>query len=381
MSGLHAEELYVDDDALAEIRRITMGAAFRPAPPSGKSMIRQRDGLAVIPSRPESAGLASFTELYRSTDPTLDQDEASAVLTHSVVEGARRELAGLHLLLDVETVEAATLALTGGEQVLDSLAAATVQLAGMEPREIQALALSSDVSAAERQALAKKGWALKDGSYPIGNVRHLHSAAVMAATGHGDVRSARKLIRKRAAELGVNVASLPGMSSGDDEDLREDGERDQGKRRRRGRRPFSDHGTDGQGGDMDTGGPSGDVAASRALMRRGDGSLTTIALTGAQEYELGLSADDEDDDHSYYVGLAAGEFGSRPAAAPFRVHDVGTVADGDPADSRSAAEIARLLNDPKNAHIFGEKPSGSSTSSKPTPYRDPGPSGKPQSWR
>jgi hypothetical protein len=71
-----------------------------------------------------------------------------------------------HPLLDTETVEAATLALTGGERDLESQAAALVELSGMEPREIQRLALAADVSRAVRLALAKKGHALRDGSLP-----------------------------------------------------------------------------------------------------------------------------------------------------------------------------------------------------------------------
>lgn len=42
----------------------------------------------------------------------------------------------------------------------------------------------------------------------------MHSAAVLAASGHGDVKAARALIRKRARELGVDVSALPGFSDG-----------------------------------------------------------------------------------------------------------------------------------------------------------------------
>jgi hypothetical protein len=50
---------------------------------------------------------------------------------------------------------------------------------------------------------------------PAGDKRHLHSAAVLAAAGRGDVAEA--LIRRRAGELGVDVRSLPGFG-GTDED-------------------------------------------------------------------------------------------------------------------------------------------------------------------
>jgi phage head maturation protease len=73
---------------------------------------------------------------------------------------------------------------------------------------------ASDLSQDERKALAAKGWALSDGSYPIPDAAHLHSAAILAASGHGNVEAARRLIKKRAAELGVELSSLPGFGSG-----------------------------------------------------------------------------------------------------------------------------------------------------------------------
>jgi Escherichia/Staphylococcus phage prohead protease len=70
---------------------------------------------------------------------------------------------------------------------------------------------AADISADDRRKLAAKGWALPDGSYPIPDRAHLHSAAVLAASGHGDVAAARRLIRKRARDLGVDVTTLPGF--------------------------------------------------------------------------------------------------------------------------------------------------------------------------
>lgn len=69
-----------------------------------------------------------------------------------------------------------------------------------------------DVSAAARKQAAADGNALDDGSYPIRNATELHSAAVLAASGHGDVKAAKALIRKRAGELGVSLSHLPGFS-------------------------------------------------------------------------------------------------------------------------------------------------------------------------
>src|ERR1019366_6116751 len=60
-----------------------------------------------------------------------------------------------------------------------------------------------DVSTAERQSLASEGNALPDGSYPISSAGDLHNAAHLARTGHGDADAARKLIARRARELGV----------------------------------------------------------------------------------------------------------------------------------------------------------------------------------
>ncbi len=77
-----------------------------------------------------------------------------------------------------------------------------------------------DVSAGERKLAVKEGNALPDGSYPIRNTAQLHSAAILAASGHGDVQGARKLIRRRAKELGVPLSSLPGFGSDSASDSR-----------------------------------------------------------------------------------------------------------------------------------------------------------------
>ena len=60
-----------------------------------------------------------------------------------------------------------------------------------------------DVSTAERRSLASEHNALPDGSYPIDSAGDLHNAAVLARSGHGDVAAARRLIARRAGELGV----------------------------------------------------------------------------------------------------------------------------------------------------------------------------------
>jgi len=63
--------------------------------------------------------------------------------------------------------------------------------------------LARDFSKRERMSLAMKGQALEDGSYPIPDKAHLHSAIVLAQSGHGDVAAAKRLIKKRARELGA----------------------------------------------------------------------------------------------------------------------------------------------------------------------------------
>lgn len=116
---------------------------------------------------------------------------------------------------------------------------------------------------------------------------------------------------------------------------------------------------------------------ARALMRTADGRNVTIALTGAQQAELGLAADGDDDGPgAYYVDLAAREFGpfaqrDREAAGapdrgvpspPFRVHDVGSSGDGSSV-SDVDAEVARYLM--QAVGLSKEKPSGASHSYPP----------------
>ena len=68
---------------------------------------------------------------------------------------------------------------------------------------VRADARKRDYSQSERRRLAREGNALGNGSYPIKDAEDLHNAAVLARTGHGDVEGARKLIARRAKELGV----------------------------------------------------------------------------------------------------------------------------------------------------------------------------------
>lgn len=93
-----------------------------------------------------------------------------------------------------------------------------VMLAGEPGRDIALVTLTPESETAEgRRKAAGKGHALPDGSFPIEDVKHLHSAATLAASGHGNVPAAKALIRRRARELGVDVKTLPGFG-GSDED-------------------------------------------------------------------------------------------------------------------------------------------------------------------
>lgn len=69
-------------------------------------------------------------------------------------------------------------------------------------------------SAENRRALAAKGHALRDGSYPIADADDLHSAYVLARSGHGNVAAAKRLIARRAKQLGVSnpFAKQPKMA-------------------------------------------------------------------------------------------------------------------------------------------------------------------------
>ena len=60
-----------------------------------------------------------------------------------------------------------------------------------------------DIDTATRRRLAADGKALPNLSYPIENSGDLGNAATLARSGHGDVAAARRLIARRARELGV----------------------------------------------------------------------------------------------------------------------------------------------------------------------------------
>jgi hypothetical protein len=68
-----------------------------------------------------------------------------------------------------------------------------------------------EVDQAYRDKAHAGGHSLPDKSYPILDTKRLHSAAVLAASHHGDWKAAQALIRREAKRLGVDVTTLPGF--------------------------------------------------------------------------------------------------------------------------------------------------------------------------
>lgn len=90
--------------------------------------------------------------------------------------------------------------------------------AGITDEDVRTFLAKRKVSAAERKRLASEGKALSDGSYPIENAEDLKNAAILARSGHGDVAAAKRLIAKRAKELGVaNPLASDGAQKGAEE--------------------------------------------------------------------------------------------------------------------------------------------------------------------
>jgi hypothetical protein len=58
-------------------------------------------------------------------------------------------------------------------------------------------------SAKNRKKLKAANKALPNESYPIEDTEDLKNAAILARSGHGDVAAAKRLIGRRAGELGV----------------------------------------------------------------------------------------------------------------------------------------------------------------------------------
>jgi hypothetical protein len=260
--------------------------------------------------------------------------------------------------------------LAGGERDIGSLAAGIVELARSDPGTIE---LAATIGAEDRRALAAKGQALPDGSYPIPDKSHLRAATVLAASGHGNVAAARKLIRKRAEELGVDLDSLPGFgsSSGEEEDREEDEEEERGSRRRRKAKgqagPVRETGG-GWGSPAEAPGPSGGAgegASVAAAQRQRWARAGVVGLTAGDydgQLELAQSESEEDRiarEHPEYFG------GERPRAKGQRAET--RVEDEDPTVRRHPSrggvphpEVARYVRELHRGGFGGaEKPHGS----------------------
>jgi hypothetical protein len=93
-----------------------------------------------------------------------------------------------------------------------------VMLAGQLLGDISLVTLTPESETASgRRDAASDGDALPDGSYPVKNKRQLHSAAVLAASHHGDWKAAQSLIRRKAPKFGVDLSTLPGFGAKDDD--------------------------------------------------------------------------------------------------------------------------------------------------------------------
>lgn len=74
-------------------------------------------------------------------------------------------------------------------------------------------------SAKNRRNLAAQGKALPNNSYPIADTEDLKNAATLARSGHGDVGAAKRLIARRAKELGAKNPLSAGSPVGKSADV------------------------------------------------------------------------------------------------------------------------------------------------------------------
>lgn len=90
-----------------------------------------------------------------------------------------------------------------GKPLGDAKKAAFANMSIQTPEGAVAFLNLSKKDTATRKKLADEGKALPDGSYPIETVSDLQSAITLAQSGHGKVDEAKKLIKKRAKDLGA----------------------------------------------------------------------------------------------------------------------------------------------------------------------------------
>lgn len=142
--------------------------------------------------------------------PDIDQAEQVLVLLARLIEAEAREMAvgnwdessDIGLLSEAVSLMRLFRAMEehGDEDDGEPIYKGSVQVTEDDLRTFLA---KRKVSTSERKRLAGEGKALSDGSYPIENTEDLKNAAILARSGHGNVADAKKLIAKRAKELGV----------------------------------------------------------------------------------------------------------------------------------------------------------------------------------
>jgi len=302
-------------------------------------------------------------------EAALTDEQADYTVTYDEVDRAIVELAGQRGVTYSQAWDQVRV-LAAGENDTEALASAVVELARL-PEGETVVALTG-FSAAERMLLAKRGHALPDGSYPIPDKSHLHPAAVLAASGHGDHVSARKLIKKRARDFGVDHTKLPGFgpaSTGGSESL----------------------GSGGGSGEGPSGGGGAAMSVHQRLRRAGltDDDIVRLAAGEADDDMVQLArsaAADDEDTLSRIVRENPRMF--KPTTHPVgkvttktRAHSTGE----DPTDREHPRdggvvhpEVERYLRMADDQASGRERPSGSVQVHRPRADRWPGPAGKPQ---
>lgn len=153
---------------------------------------------------PSVKGVAGGTEyLAKRADWHRWNAEGEAEGLDGTREGAARWLAKRSAAPDLAKADAAP---EDSEADVTKVAAAEEEVLGKRK-----------FTAEQRRQLAKEGKALADGSYPIENSEDLQNAATLARSGHGNVAAAKRLISRRAKELGVaNPLDSESSSKADD---------------------------------------------------------------------------------------------------------------------------------------------------------------------
>ena len=318
------------------------------------------DELARLQS--ENSGLFAFSNSRVASYGTAvpDPEPTMADLDDDLVDGAFTELAAQRGVSITELGEQ-ILALTGGERDMQSRALAVAELAAMPPDEAGALL--------DLAAKGTKGWDDPDEEDETDEDDEDEDDHPSEHQGNEGPRPKKPRKKKRATRpvrvrrRGQHVAAEGGA-------------------------PTGGAGPSGGGAYGSEGGAMAASAPRRALVRAGDGTYGTIALSEDEQW-----ADEEvarlQAEHTR-VGLSAPVFdtpndlGGPQRHFPFVIYDVGARDDGDPTDpdgGNTAAIIARLQRD-HNEYFSPSKAYGANTKGKRAgKYPGTGPSGKPQNVR